>query len=212
LSHLILDHGLLILFVLVAVESAGVPLPGETALIAAGVLASQGHFSLRAVIAVAALGAIVGDNIGYVLGRTGGKALLHKLPLVRDHFDRALPQAERYFKRHGSKTVFIGRFVAILRVTVAWVAGISRMHWWKFFAWNAAGAVVWASVFGTVSYYFGKAAADAISEYGLFAAVAVGVGIILLGGYWWWRRRRYPSAALTPEKEEKDGAENRPRM
>jgi membrane protein DedA with SNARE-associated domain len=209
---LILDHGLFLLFALVAVESAGVPLPGETALIAAGVLASQGHFSLVEVIAVATLGAIVGDNIGYVLGRTGGKALLHKLPIVSDHFDRALPQAERYFGRHGSKTVFIGRFVAILRVTVAWVAGISRMPWWKFFAWNAAGAVVWASVFGTVAYYFGKAAADAISEYGLYAAAVVAVGIVLFGVVWWRRRRRYPSAPGTPEKEEKDGAENRPRV
>jgi membrane protein DedA with SNARE-associated domain len=173
MTKLLLDYGLVLLFLLVAVESAGVPLPGETALIAAAVLASQGHYSLPAVITVAAAGAIVGDNAGYWLGRKGGTALLRRTPIVREHFARALPPAERFFRRHGAKTVFIGRFIAILRVTAAWLAGISRMPWWRFLLWNAAGGIVWAALVAVVAYQFGRAAADAIGHYGVYAAIAI---------------------------------------
>jgi len=178
-TQLLVDHGLFILFVLVAVESAGVPLPGETALITAAVLASQGHYSIGAVIAVAALAAIIGDNVGYWLGRKGGRALLARTPIVRDHFARALPPSERFFARHGAKTVFIGRFVAILRVTAAWIAGISHMPWWRFFFWNAAGGIAWAASVGLVAYYGGQAAAVAITHYGLYAAVTLGVVVVV---------------------------------
>ena len=145
------------------------PLPGETALIAAGVLASQGRFhSIEVVIVVAALAAIIGDNVGYWLGRKGGRALLERTPFVRDAFERALPPAERFFERHGPKTVFLGRFVAFLRITSAWLAGISHMPWWRFFFWNAAGGIVWATLVGVVAYKFGEAAAEAINKYGLY--------------------------------------------
>src|SRR5215212_10247980 len=173
MTDLLLTYGLILLFALVAMESAGVPLPGETALAAAAILAQRGHFSLVAVIAVAATAAIVGDNIGYWIGRKGGGALLRRTPIVRDYFERALPPSERFFRRHGAKTVFLGRFVAILRVTAAWLAGISRMPWWRFLAWNAAGGIVWAIVVGLVAYKFGEAAAKAISRYGLAGAAAV---------------------------------------
>ena len=115
MEALLNHHGLLILFLLIAVESAGVPLPGETALIAAGVLAAQGHFAIEWVIVVAAAAAIIGDNVGYWLGRKGGRALLERTPYVRTYFERALPPAERFFDRHGPKTVFIARWVALLR-------------------------------------------------------------------------------------------------
>jgi membrane protein DedA with SNARE-associated domain len=176
---LLLNHGLVLLFLLVAVESAGVPLPGETALITAGVLAAQGHYSIVTVIVVAATGAIVGDNVGYWLGRKGGRALLRRTPIVRNHFERALPPAEWFFARHGAKTVFIARFVALLRVTSAWIAGISHMPWWKFLFWNATGGIVWAAVFGVLSYQFGLAAADAVSHYGLIGGIVVAVFVVL---------------------------------
>jgi membrane protein DedA with SNARE-associated domain len=189
-TQLLIDHGLFILFVLVAVESAGVPLPGEAALVAAGVLASQGHYSIVAVIAVAALAAIVGDNVGYWIGRRGGRALLARTPIVREHFARVLPPSERFFARHGAKTVFIGRFIAVLRVTAAWIAGISRMPWWRFFFWNAAGGIVWAASVGLVAYWLGQKAADAISRYGLYAAIVV-IVLLVIGflGLRVWRRR-----------------------
>jgi membrane-associated protein len=172
-------HGLLILFLFVAVESAGVPVPGETALIAAGVLAAQGHFAIEWVIVVAAAAAIIGDNVGYWLGRKGGRGLLERTPYVRTYFERALPPAERFFDRHGPKTVFIARWVALLRVTSAWLAGITHMPWWRFLLWNAAGGILWATVVGLVAYVFGMAAADAISKYGLYGGIAVVVLIVL---------------------------------
>jgi membrane protein DedA with SNARE-associated domain len=178
-TDLILDYGLYLLFLLVAVESMGVPLPGETALITAGVLAAQGHYSIVAVIAVAATAAIVGDNIGYWIGRKGGRALLYRTPYIRDYFARVLPPSERFFRRHGAKAVFFGRFVSILRVTAAWLAGISHMPWWRFLFWNAAGGIIWATTFGLVAYYAGRAVAEAINKYGLYAGIALVVLIAL---------------------------------
>jgi len=189
-TKLLLDYGLVLLFVLVALESTGVPLPGETALIAASVLASQGHYSIVAVIVVATAGAIVGDNAGYWIGRKGGRALLRRIPYLRDYFARILPPAERFFERHGAKAVFFGRFVSILRVTAAWLAGISHMPWWRFLFWNAAGGVVWATAFGVVAYYSGRAAADAINQYGLYAGIGLAVLIVIAAaGIHFWRRR-----------------------
>jgi membrane protein DedA with SNARE-associated domain len=189
-TQLITDYGLLLLFAVVALESFGLPLPGETALIVAAVAAERGHFSIVAVIAVAAAAAIIGDNGGYWLGRTGGRRLLERAPILRRYTAKLLPPAEQFFARHGAKTVFIGRFVSLLRVTAAWLAGISHMPWWRFLAWNAAGGIVWAAVVGVVSYSFGRAAADAIAHYG---AIGGGVFVVLvllaLVGVHVWRRR-----------------------
>ncbi len=190
MTKLLLDYGLIILFVLVALESTGVPLPGETTLIAASVLASQGHYSIVAVIVVAASGAIIGDNAGYWLGRKGGRALLRRIPLLRDYFAKVLPPAERFFERHGAKAVFFGRFISLLRVTAAWLAGISHMSWWRFLFWNAAGGIIWAIAFGLLAYYTGRAAADAINHYGLYAAIALVVLIVgAVVGIHVWRKR-----------------------
>lgn len=166
------QHGqwaLLLLFGLVALESFGLPLPGETALITCGVLASQGALSIEAVIGIAALAAIVGDNAGYWVAREGGRPLLNRYRLTRQYAERYLPRGERFFERHGGKTVFFARFVAVLRVTAAWIAGLSRMHWWKFLGWNAAGGIVWATGVGLIAYFLGNAAAHAIERYGLYA-------------------------------------------
>ena len=168
MTHLIVQYGLVILFLLVAMESAGVPLPGETALVTAAVLAKD-HWGIEWVIVVAAAGAIVGDNIGYWLGRLGGRKVIERYEITRRYADRALPPSERFFKKHGGKTIFLARFIAVLRVTAAWIAGISRMHWWQFFLWNAAGAV---------------------GRYGLYGAgvVIVGGALVLLGVHLWRRR------------------------
>jgi membrane protein DedA with SNARE-associated domain len=182
-THLLNSYGLLLLFAVIAAESAGVPLPGETALIAASILAAQGHYSIVSVIVVAASAAILGDNAGYWIGRTGGRALLERWGPVRRYAERAIPPGERFFKKHGGKTVFIGRFVAVLRVTAAWLAGITQMSWWRFFLWNASGGIVWATGVSLLAYYFGKAAADAVQTYGIYALVAIVVvaAIVFLG-------------------------------
>ncbi len=190
MTHLLLSYGLILLFAAVAIESAGIPVPGETALVTAAFLASQGHYSIVAVIAVAAAGAIIGDNIGYWIGREGGRKLLERWGPVRRYADKALPPAERFFQKHGAKAVFFGRFIAFLRVTAAWLAGISRMTWWRFLIWNAAGGILWAIAISLLAYEFGKAAADAVSRYGLFAVAAIVVLALagLLGMHLWKKR------------------------
>jgi membrane protein DedA with SNARE-associated domain len=178
--HFITHHGLALLFLVVMLESFGIPLPGETALIAFGVLASEGHYSIESVIAIAAAGAIVGDNLGYwLLGRLGGRALIRRWPWLARYADRVLPRAERLMARHGGKTVFFGRFITVLRYSAAWIAGLTRMEWWKFLFWNAAGGIAWATLVGLVSYHAGHAAAHAIQRYGLYAAVAIVVLVVL---------------------------------
>ena len=179
MTDLLISYGLVLLFALIAAESAGVPLPGETALIAAAILAERGHYSIVWVIVVAAAAAIIGDNIGYWIGRTGGRALLERWGPVRRYAQRALPPGERFFARHGGKTVFIGRFVAVLRVTAAWLAGITHMTWWRFFLWNAAGGIVWATGVSLLAFYFGKAAADAVATYGVYALIVIVVGAVI---------------------------------
>jgi membrane protein DedA with SNARE-associated domain len=177
MTHFIEDYGLLFLFGIVCLESAGLWLPGETALIAAGVYASKGHLSIGGVVAVAAAAAILGDNIGYWLGREGGRRLLYRYALLQRFADRVLPPAERFFERHGGKAVFLARFFGGVRVTGAWMAGITRMTWWRFLFWNAAGGIVWAVAIGLLAFYAGKAAADALARYGVYAAIG---GVILL--------------------------------
>jgi membrane protein DedA with SNARE-associated domain len=181
-THYFTHHGLPVLFLVVMLESFGIPLPGETALIFFGVLASKGDYDIASVISVAAVAAIVGDNLGYwLIGRLGGRALLKRNRWLKRWADTVLPRAEGIMRRHGGKTVFFGRFVAVLRFTAAWVAGLGRMRWWRFLFWNAAGGIVWATAVGLVAFYGGKAAADAIQRYGLFAAAGV---VVLLVGAW----------------------------
>jgi membrane protein DedA with SNARE-associated domain len=194
-THLLLSYGLILLFGAVAIESAGIPVPGETALVTAAFLASQGHYSIVAVIAVAAAGAIIGDNVGYWIGREGGRKLLERWGPVRRYADKALPPAERFFQKHGAKAVFFGRFIAFLRVTAAWLAGISRMTWWRFLIWNAAGGILWAIAISLLAYEFGKAAGDAVSRYGLFAVGAIAVLVVV--GFFvmrFWKKRMLDNA------------------
>lgn len=189
------SHGLPLLFVVVMIESFGIPLPGETALILFGVLASQGHYNIAAVIAVTAAAAIVGDNLGYwLIGRVGGRALFNRWGWLRTYSERVLPRAEELMRKHGGKTVFFGRFVTVLRYTAAWIAGLARMEWWRFLFWNAAGGIAWATLVGLVAYYGGKAAGDAIQRYGIYAAAGLAAISVLafLGSHYgkrWFERR-----------------------
>jgi len=180
MTHFITSHGLPLLFVVVMVESFGIPLPGETALILFGVLASQGHYNVAEVIAIAAAAAIIGDNLGYwIIGRWGGRALFERWGPLRRYADKTLPPTERLMARHGGKVVFFGRFVTVLRYTAAWVAGLAKMAWWRFLFWNALGGICWATAVGLVAYYSGHAAADAIQRYGIYAAGVIAVVVVV---------------------------------
>ena len=184
------DYGLIIVFFAIALETSGVPFPGETALIAAAILASQGHFSIESVLVVATLAAIIGDNVGYWLGRWLGRGFLQRYGPVRRFSGRVLPPTERFFRRHGGKAIFLARWFSGFRVAGAWVAGFAHMTWWRFFVWNALGGIAWAVTVGLLAYYTGHAAADAISRYGLFGGVAI-AAVVVLGvvAVHFWRRR-----------------------
>jgi len=185
-------HGLPLLFAAVAVESFGVPVPGETALIAFGVLASQGHYPIEVVIAVAAAAAIIGDNLGFwLIGRRGGRALIARSPWAARRAERVLPRTEALIDRHGGRAVFLGRFVSVFRETIAWVAGLAGMSWPRFLLWNAVGGIAWATAVGLLAYFGGKALADAVGHYGLYGAIAIGaVALIIVVGRKVIARRR----------------------
>jgi len=183
-------YGLIIVFITVGLETTGVPLPGETAIVAAGVLASQGHFSIWSVVVVACAAAIIGDNIGYWLGRKLGRGFLQRYGVVRRFSERVLPPAERFFRRHGGKSIFLARWFSGFRIAGAWIAGFAHMPWWRFFIWNALGGIAWATTVSLVSYYAGHAAADAIGRYGLIGgAVLAALVVVAVAALHVWRRR-----------------------
>jgi undecaprenyl-diphosphatase len=176
MTELVSTYGLSALFLGVVLESAGIPVPGETALIVASVLATRGIFAVTSVIAVAAVAAVVGDNIGYWIGLRGGGRLLEEWRPLARYADRVLPPAERFFGSHGGKSVFLARFIPVLRVTGAFTAGVARMDWWLFFLWNMAGGVAWAATVALVAYHLGAAAVATMGRFGL-----VGTAIVIAG-------------------------------
>jgi membrane protein DedA with SNARE-associated domain len=177
-EHLVQVFGYPLLFLLVMGESSGVPIPGETSLITAGVLASQGKLQIEVVIALAAAGAIVGDNIGYVIGRKGGRWLLERPGRFHNQRLSVLQTGEPFFRRHGPKAVFFGRFILGLRVWASWLAGATRMHWRAFVLWNALGGVCWATGIGLAAYFLGHAAGDAVKTFGLYGLVAFALAAV----------------------------------
>jgi len=155
-THLIVTYGYFAVAFLVAVESFGVPLPGETIVVAAALYAGHTHrLSVWAIFAVAAVAAIVGDNIGYLLGRTGGERLIRRYGRYVRLDEAKLQVVRNLFDRHGAKVVFFGRFVSILRTYAAFFAGTTRMPWRRFLIYNAAGGVLWAALYTFASYGLG---------------------------------------------------------
>jgi membrane protein DedA with SNARE-associated domain len=177
-----------LLALLVGGESAGVPLPGETALITASILASQEKLWLPLVIAVAAAAAIVGDNIGYELGRQGARRVLSRPGRFEERRQEFLRRGEAFFERHGGKTVLFGRWVPFLRVTAAWLAGANRMPWPRFFAWNAAGGISWAVSVGVFAYLAGEVAVRILHDAGYVVLGLVAFGLIGLAVWYVFRR------------------------
>jgi undecaprenyl-diphosphatase len=179
--------GYLILFALVAAESVGVPVPGETALITAGILANHGQFQIEVVIVVAAGAAIIGDNVGYLIGRTGGRRLLERPGFMEERRRAVLDKGGPFFARHGPKAVFLGRWVSGLRIAAAWLAGINRMPWPVFLFWNALGGIAWATSVGLLAYYLGPTAEKIFSYVGY---AGVGVVVVAVAGWFAWRHFR----------------------
>jgi membrane protein DedA with SNARE-associated domain len=179
-----------IVFALIAIETMGIPVPGETALVTAGIVASRGRLEIELVIALAAAAAILGDNVGFAIGRKLGRRLLTAPGPLMHHRRRVIAVGEPFFDRHGPKAVFLGRWITGLRITAAWMAGVTRMSWPTFLFWNALGGIAWATSIGLLAYFVGHSAETIIHVAGLG-----GAGAVVLGGVVVWlvlrvRRRR----------------------
>ncbi|HZP47068.1 MAG TPA: DedA family protein [Vicinamibacterales bacterium] len=191
-TDLFARYGYAVVFFGVFLENAGLPVPGETMVLAGGALAHFGQLSLPWVIAVAIVAATLGDNLGFAIGRKGGRQLLTKyggrIGITRAH----LAGFDRYFDRHGAKTVLIARFITGLRVFCAILAGGSDMAWPTFLVFNAAGAVLWSTTIALVGYFLGQSwqfIERLIGGAGLAGLVAV----VALAAFWFLRLRRQTS-------------------
>ena len=174
-------------FALIAIETMGIPVPGETALIAAALLAHDGQLEIVPLIVIASAAAIIGDNVGFAIGRHGGRRLLLSPWPLQHHRRRVIEYVEPFFERHGPKAVFLGRWVAGLRIASAWLAGMNKMDWPTFLFWNALGGIAWAASIGLGVYFLGHVAEEVFSTVGPAAAVA---GVLALAGFLFWRHRR----------------------
>ena len=176
ITHLVQSYGYYAVFALIALESMGVPLPGETALIAASIYAgSTHHLNIVVLAAVAASAAIIGDNAGYWIGRTGGQRLAERYGRYA-RLDRTKLKVGRYlFARHGVMVVFIGRFIAVLRTYAAFFAGISKMRWSRFLVANAAGGLLWSGFYAFGAYALGGAASGVSSTLTIVGYVVASV-------------------------------------
>jgi membrane protein DedA with SNARE-associated domain len=176
------EYGYAVIFVPVLLETAGLPLPGETSLLFAGIASSQGHIDLYWAIVAGAAAAIVGDNIGYAIGRFGGRRLVLRLARFGG-LERSLAWGESYFERRGGITVFLARWLPGLRIFGAWIAGMVHMPWWRFALWNAAGGIAWATTIVLLGHFFGNSLhliERVLGIGGAVALVAVAVAALVL--------------------------------
>ena len=178
LHHAITQYGYFAVFAIVALESAGVPLPGETTLLTAAIFAGQGTLDIRWVIGAAALAAILGDNLGYWVGREFGFPLFYRYGHLLPVDEGKLKVAQYLFLRHGGKIVFFGRFVAILRTFAAFLAGVNRLEYMRFLTFNALGGAIWACVFGLGGFFLGVAFETYARPVGIAALLCAVIGAI----------------------------------
>ncbi|TCO49197.1 membrane protein DedA with SNARE-associated domain [Kribbella antiqua] len=180
----------LVVGLVIGVESMGVPLPGETTLIAAALLASQGDLKLEFVIGAAAAGAIIGDSVGYYIGRKAGRGLFERLGRRFHHFsEERIVRAEKYFHRYGVWTVFFGRFVALLRIFAGPMAGMLRMPYPQFLAANATGGIAWATTIGLVAFHIGDNADKLFGQLSVWALVVLALAGVAAYSFYKIKRR-----------------------
>jgi len=178
LHAFIAHYGYFAVFGLVALESAGVPMPGETALVSAAVVAATGTLNIALVVLCAAAAAIVGDNAGYWVGREFGFPLVYRYGRYIRVDEGRLKVAQYLFRRHGGKIVFFGRFVAILRAFAAFLAGVNHLAWPRFLLFNALGGIVWAAIFGAGGYLLGQAFEHYARPVGVATLIAAAIGAV----------------------------------
>jgi membrane protein DedA with SNARE-associated domain len=179
IQPLIAQHGYWAVFLVIMLESSGLPLPGETVLLLAGAYAgATDNLDIFWIIVAASAGAIIGDNIGFWIGRTYGARLLARYGKFIHLPESRLRLGQYLFERHGGKIVFFGRFVAFLRVLAALLAGINKYDWRKFLFFNATGGVIWAVIMGAGAYVFGDAMDRVSGPVGVIALLFVIAAVV----------------------------------
>lgn len=197
-SDLIATHGYWIISAAVALESMGIPVPGETALLTAAIYAGTTHrLNVAFVIVAAAVGAVVGDNVGFLIGRRFGFPLLLRYGHVVRIDSRRIKLGQFLFARHGGKVVFFGRFIALLRALAALLAGINCMDWWRFLLFNASGGVVWATVYGLAAYVFGE---QIVRLRGPVVVIDLAIACGAVATCVWWVRGREAMLQIEAER------------
>lgn len=187
LTTLLSTYGYWAVLLFVAIESTGIPFPGETMLLLAAIYAGKTHqLAIPLVIAAAATGAILGDNAGFWVGREGGYRLLRRYGHIIRLDERKLKLGQYLFIKHGGKVVFFGRFVAVLRAWAAFLAGTNRMTWPRFLVFNAAGGVIWAAIYGIAGYALGNNVHKLEGPVGIVTLVVA--AIILIGFFIFLKR------------------------
>src|SRR2546426_6648453 len=204
LDSLLATYGYLAVFVFVGIESVGIPVPGETMLVTAAIYAgTTGRLSIFWVIVASSAGAIVGDNIGYVIGRTGGYRLVKRYGRYIRLEENRLRLGQYLFRKHGPKVVFFGRFVSVLRIFAAFLAGVNHMHWRLFLIFNAAGGIIWSTIYGIAAFLLGQQLLQLSGPIDLALAI-VGV-VVIIGAIVFLRRnearlQREADAAMLLER------------
>ena len=193
LTHFIERYGYFAVALLVTLEGFGLPLPGETAVVTAAAFAARGSLSVVGVIIATTLGAVLGGSGGYWVGRLGGRGLLVRHGhWVRLDADR-LARTEKYFERHGAKTVFFARFVALLRIFGSLMAGVAHMPFPTFTVVNFAGGLLWAVTFSTVGFMFGKNLST-LDDY--LGEISIVLSVLVVAGFLVYRWRENKSARV----------------
>ncbi len=203
-------YGLWAILVFVLIEDFGIPLPGETVLIAGAIYAGSGRLNVVEVGLVAFFAAILGDNIGYLIGRFGGRELIGRWGKYIFLTPERLEKTENFFDRHGGKIIVVARFIEGLRQANGIIAGIARMHWLRFGLCNALGAALWVGTWVSVGYFAGQhidAIYNGITRYSLYVLIAVVVVIVALIVRRLVKRRARTQAAATADEGEQDNDE-----
>ncbi|MEV6795003.1 DedA family protein [Streptomyces sp. NPDC051320] len=193
LAPLLDDYGYLAVGVVICIEDFGVPVPGETILIAAAVYAGAGQLNIILVAVIAVLAAVLGDNIGYLIGRTGGRAFVHRWGRYVFLTPARFQKAEDFFTRHGGKVVTVARFIEGLRQANGIIAGTSGMPWRRFLVFNTLGAVLWVGLWASLGYLTGTHIGtiyEQISRYTIWVVVAAAVALAVFVARHLQKRRR----------------------
>lgn len=193
LEHFVRDYGVIAVTIILALEALGAPVPGETLLIFSALLASRGEMSLPALLVSAWLGSVMGDNVGYLIGRKLGRAAVARFGAKVGLTEERFAKVEAVFLRYGGATVTFARFFSILRQLNGIVAGTLGMHWLRFLTFNSIGAALWVGVWVLGPYYLGEHVKDIeriAHSTGAMGALAIVVIGAIAGAVYWLRRNK----------------------